>query len=424
MAWQKIIIFLSLVCMMPALFKIAYTLMLSIFARRPHSSGAAPKSLHSSVSLEPKSFYFLIPAHNEATVIGPCVDSIFAMDYPRERIQVTVIADNCKDDTAGIAESFGATSLRRFTKEISGKAKALEYGFEKLHEQSADYDYLVVVDADNILAANWAANVILNLANNPDGFQTSVETKNPDDDAVTFGNYLSFVIMNRVVQQGRHRLGLPAMLAGTGMGFSHSFLSSGKFKSQSLTEDKDLSFRALVEKYDFRWIGSAEIYDEKPLGAKASFKQYKRWSSGLLSDAQKLRPALVKVLNEGRFLTAIDIIFANLGPWLLASYVSLAFLSLVGAVTGTLFPVALFAGIIGVSFGLLALIVSLYGNGWADVRRLWTYAYVRVIGWASLAMALVRPDTEWTKTVHGRPMGPHTGQKNMKDSEHSTDVRD
>jgi glycosyltransferase involved in cell wall biosynthesis len=42
----------------------------------------------------------LVPAHDEEALIARCVRSLFAQTYPRELIEIVVIADNCSDDTA------------------------------------------------------------------------------------------------------------------------------------------------------------------------------------------------------------------------------------------------------------------------------------------------------------------------------------
>ena len=52
-------------------------------------------------------FAILIPAHNEAALIGRLLESLRALDYPRELVEICVVADNCTDATAEIARSAG-----------------------------------------------------------------------------------------------------------------------------------------------------------------------------------------------------------------------------------------------------------------------------------------------------------------------------
>ena len=53
-------------------------------------------------------FLVLVPAHNEEAVIGDIINNLSHMDYPREMYDFYILADNCTDDTAGVARRMGA----------------------------------------------------------------------------------------------------------------------------------------------------------------------------------------------------------------------------------------------------------------------------------------------------------------------------
>ena len=69
-----------------------------------------PKKENTSAQVAPKTA-ILIPAHNESLVIGNTLQCLMANLKGSE--QVVVVADNCSDDTAAIARSFGVTVLER-----------------------------------------------------------------------------------------------------------------------------------------------------------------------------------------------------------------------------------------------------------------------------------------------------------------------
>src|SRR5215216_3942672 len=71
-------------------------------------------------------FLVLIPAHNEAAVIGRCLEAIRA--DARARDLVLVVADRCTDTTAAIARRFGASVLERGPEEQPGRAAARQAG--------------------------------------------------------------------------------------------------------------------------------------------------------------------------------------------------------------------------------------------------------------------------------------------------------
>ena len=59
-------------------------------------------------------YAILIAARNEQSVIENLIQSIKSQDYPQELVTVFVVADNCTDSTAQIAERAGAVVYERF----------------------------------------------------------------------------------------------------------------------------------------------------------------------------------------------------------------------------------------------------------------------------------------------------------------------
>ena len=59
-------------------------------------------------------FAVLICARNEQAVIGDLIESLHHQTYDAGLIHLFVMADNCTDETAGIARSHGVTVYERF----------------------------------------------------------------------------------------------------------------------------------------------------------------------------------------------------------------------------------------------------------------------------------------------------------------------
>lgn len=83
--------------------QLGYPLLLAALAhvrrRRPERHTSAPDS--PTVSL-------IVAAYDEEAVIGAKVANALALDYPRERLQVIVAADGCRDRTVAYARAAGA----------------------------------------------------------------------------------------------------------------------------------------------------------------------------------------------------------------------------------------------------------------------------------------------------------------------------
>lgn len=117
---------LCLLFLFPALLVTVYYWLLAIcalmFKKKPIRYSESP--LHT--------FAIVIPAHNEENGITNTLRSCNDLDYPREKYKIFVIADNCTDRTAGIAEENGAVCLQRHDDAKRGKGYALAWGFSTL----------------------------------------------------------------------------------------------------------------------------------------------------------------------------------------------------------------------------------------------------------------------------------------------------
>ena len=98
----------------------------------------------------------LIPAHNEAAVIGRCLNSLFEGTRPGE-LEVVVVCNGCRDNTAEIARSFGA-SVAVIELEQSSKPAALRAGDRHLRTFPRLY-----LDADVVVSGTTARRVLSEL---------------------------------------------------------------------------------------------------------------------------------------------------------------------------------------------------------------------------------------------------------------------
>jgi len=54
----------------------------------------------------------MIPAHNEAVVIGATIESMLKLDYPKDKLKIIVINDGSTDATQEIIQSYAAMDAR------------------------------------------------------------------------------------------------------------------------------------------------------------------------------------------------------------------------------------------------------------------------------------------------------------------------
>jgi cellulose synthase/poly-beta-1,6-N-acetylglucosamine synthase-like glycosyltransferase len=103
------------------------------------------------------SISIVIPVYNGERFIADKLNSVFALDYPRELMQVVVVSDGSTDRTDKIASSFPGVLLLR--QERSGKPAALNRAFPE-----ATGEILVLTDARQVLETNSVSRLLENFA--------------------------------------------------------------------------------------------------------------------------------------------------------------------------------------------------------------------------------------------------------------------
>ena len=146
-------------------------------------------------------FAIFISARNEEGVISELLDSLNKQEYPRDKYDIYVVADNCTDHTAQVSRDNGAIVYERFNKEEVGKGYALNYLYTKVSSLKGRkyYDAFVVFDADNIVDPAFLKESNKKLASGKyDAFTTYRNSKN-------FGtNWLSAAYSIWFLHEARH----------------------------------------------------------------------------------------------------------------------------------------------------------------------------------------------------------------------------
>lgn len=253
-----------------------------------------------------KTFALVVAAHNEERVIGPLVENLLQLDYPKELYDVFVVADNCVDKTALIARNAGASVHQRFNDTKKGKGYALEWMFYRLFRMERQYDAVVIFDADNLVKENFLMEMNSKLCQGDQIVQCYLDSKNPFDTWVTNTFSIAFWLTNRLLQLARYNIGLSNVLGGTGMCISMEVLRKFGWGATSLTEDLEFSMKALAFGVKTTWAHDAVVYDEKPLTFAQSWRQRKRWAQGQVDVAGRyFFTLLLKGIKE-RKLTYLD----------------------------------------------------------------------------------------------------------------------
>lgn len=253
-----------------------------------------------------KRFAVLVAAHNEETVIGSIVRNLKNMDYPEELFDIFVIADNCSDNTAGIARENGAQAFERFDNVKKGKGFALEWMFAGIFRMEKQYDAICVFDADNLVSQNFLKEMNKHLCKGHQVIQGYLDSKNPYDSLVAGCYSITYWLNNRLFQLPRYYLGLSCAIGGTGFVVATGVLKQIGWGATCLTEDLEFTLKLALKGMKVYWSHEVRVYDEKPLTMAQSWKQRKRWMQGQADCACRyLKDLMVKAVS-GRNMVAFD----------------------------------------------------------------------------------------------------------------------
>jgi 1,2-diacylglycerol 3-beta-glucosyltransferase len=178
----------------------------------------------------------LIPAYNEEGGLAATLSSLERVDYPRQLTRVIVIADRCEDATAAVARNHGVECLER-SSGLSGKGAAIAWAMSELRRAGAEFEGLVLVDADTIVDPGALAAFDEGLRSGHDVQQGYNYLSNPRESPFTRIIAVTSVLRNALFYGGKERLGLSSMLSGSGMCFSDRVLTRNAWAAFSVGED-------------------------------------------------------------------------------------------------------------------------------------------------------------------------------------------
>jgi 1,2-diacylglycerol 3-beta-glucosyltransferase len=238
----------------------------------------------------------IVPAHDEAELVGRCVDSLRRQDYPAELFRVVVVADNCSDGTAEQAHRAGAEVMERRDQAARGKGQALRWAMDRVLAAAEPPDGIAVVDADSVADRGLLAGLAEQLAAGRPAVQGEYLVLGEDESARSRLVEAAFLLFHRVRLGGRAALGLPVNLVGNGMLLSRDLLSALPWDAFSGVEDLEYSIRLRLAGVHPAYAPRALVRGPIPRGYSAMQGQRLRWEGGRF---HVLRARLPELASRG-----------------------------------------------------------------------------------------------------------------------------
>jgi cellulose synthase/poly-beta-1,6-N-acetylglucosamine synthase-like glycosyltransferase len=239
-----------------------------------------------------------LPIFNEQFVVDRLVDSICKLEYPKDKLDIQVL-DDSTDETVEVAcavvERYAAlghpiTYIHRTNRE-GFKAGALQNGMT-----TSKGEFIAIFDADFVPPEDWLLRVVHHFADPKIGMvQTRWTHLNR---SYSFLTQVEAILLDGhfiLEHGGRARSNVFFNFNGTaGMWRRKTIEEAGGWQHDTLTEDTDLSYRAQLKGWKFKYVQDIECPAELPIEMTAFKTQQARWAKGLIQTSKKVLPLVFR----------------------------------------------------------------------------------------------------------------------------------
>ena len=233
-----------------------------------------------------------LPVYNELYVMERLLDNIVKLEYPSDKLEIQVLDDSTDESIETTAKhikllqekGFDIQHIRRANRN-GFKAGALKEGLIL-----AKGEFIAIFDADFLPKSDWLKRTIPYFKDEQIGVvQTRWGHINRDYSILTRVQAFALDAHFTLEQVGRNAKGHFINFNGTaGIWRKECILDAGNWEGDTLTEDLDLSYRAQLKNWKFKYLEHVETPAELPVVISAARSQQFRWNKGGAENFRKM----------------------------------------------------------------------------------------------------------------------------------------
>lgn len=245
-----------------------------------------------------------LPVFNEMYVMERLLDNIAEIDYPKDKLEIQVLDDSTDETVKSTFEQI--QKLKRTGLDIVHITRTDRSGFKagalKEGLKVAKGEFIAIFDADFLPNKNWLKRTIPYFKDEKIGVvQTRWGHINRNYSVLTRIQAFALDAHFTLEQVGRSSKGHFINFNGTaGIWRKTCIIDAGNWEGDTLTEDLDLSYRAQLKNWKFKYLEDVETPAELPVVISAARSQQFRWNKG---GAENFRKMLWRVLKSNEIST-------------------------------------------------------------------------------------------------------------------------
>lgn len=242
-----------------------------------------------------------LPVFNELYVMKRLLKNIAKIDYPKDKLEIQVLDDSTDESIEMTSKyiikvqelGFDIQHIRR-TNRQGYKAGALKEGLK-----TAKGEFIAIFDADFLPTPNWLYETVPYFKDLQIGVvQTRWSHINRNYSTLTKIQAFMLDAHFTLEQVGRNSQGHFINFNGTaGVWRKECIYDAGNWEGDTLTEDIDLSYRAQLKNWKFKYLEKVETPAELPVVISAARTQQFRWNKGGAENFQKMAKRIILSKN-------------------------------------------------------------------------------------------------------------------------------
>jgi cellulose synthase/poly-beta-1,6-N-acetylglucosamine synthase-like glycosyltransferase len=239
-----------------------------------------------------------LPVFNEMYVIERLLENIVKLKYPKEKLEIQVLDDSTDESVKTTAHQIKKLQEQGIdihhicrTNRQGFKAGALKEGLK-----TTKGEIIAIFDADFLPEEDWLLKTVPYFKDEKIGVvQTRWGHINRNYSTLTKIQAFALDAHFTLEQVGRNSKGHFINFNGTaGLWRKECIYDAGNWEGDTLTEDLDLSYRAQLKKWQFKYLENVETPAELPVIISAARSQQFRWNKGGAENFQKMTKRVLK----------------------------------------------------------------------------------------------------------------------------------